>query len=85
MTSLIPDFPNSSQTLTGTVKYLGRETVTVPAGTFETCKFEEDNGALLDWRGVGNGLMIKKVENTPLGPQTFELKSGTVNGQPVKP
>jgi hypothetical protein len=83
-TSNLPGFETSSTTLTSTTKYLGRETITVPAGAFETCKFEDD-GAELDWRGVGNGLLIRNEIPGPLGVTRYELRSGTVNGQPVQP
>jgi len=84
-TSNLPNFPTSSTELTGTARYLGRQRVTVPAGTFDTCKFDEDNGGYFVWWGVGNGLMIKNELPTPLGKQTYELISGTINGQGVKP
>lgn len=47
-----------------TVNYLGQESVTVPAGTFTACKFEErfDDGSVLDtWIARGSGVLAKSV------------------------
>src|SRR3546814_16789980 len=54
---------------TSTVKhtYVARESVTVPAGTFETCHFQEDvtvSGATATtdmWVTVGSGIQIKEI------------------------
>ena len=66
---------------TDTVKYLGRETVTVPAGTFDICKFDENNGSSTVWMGarIAAYALIKN------GTITLELKTGTLNGSTIRP
>lgn len=52
-------------TFATTVSYLGQESVTVPAGTFTACKFEErfDDGSVLDtWVARGTGVLAKSVD-----------------------
>ncbi|QHS09947.1 DUF3597 domain-containing protein [Sinimarinibacterium sp. NLF-5-8] len=53
-----------------TTTYVGRETVTVPAGTFETCRFDETSviSSLSDremtetkWLAVGSGVLVRLV------------------------
>jgi hypothetical protein len=75
-----------STDLTETVTYLGRETVTVPAGTFETCKFDQ-GGVGTQWLAVGNGLAVKSFSPASEGApeSTLELQSGTFDGSPVTP
>jgi hypothetical protein len=65
--------PDTGNMITKKTTYTGRETITVPAGTFETCRFDEtitDSIVLgsittdivssgTEWFGVGNGLLIK--------------------------
>jgi hypothetical protein len=73
-------------TNTYTVRYLGRETVTVPAGTFEACKFELDNGILTSWEAVGKGITVKSLAvDTGGGTTTLTLTSGTRNGEAIRP
>ncbi|HSW09085.1 hypothetical protein [Aquabacterium sp.] len=91
MTYSIPGYPpvvnTSSSTLTETVKYVGRESVTVPAGTFEACKFErtnaEDGSLSTNWLSVGNGLPLKTVIGSGTEMMTMQATSITVNGQPL--
>jgi hypothetical protein len=69
-----------------TVKYLGHETVTVPAGTFETCKFDNENGLTTTWEAVGTGVPIKSLSTASDGTTiTLQLNSGTINGSPIRP
>ncbi len=76
-----PPLPSSMQTVstTETVTYLGRESITVPAGTFDTCKFDQD-GSETYWFNVGNGVLIRGVASDG----AMELISGTRNGQPIQ-
>jgi len=70
--------------------YLGTESITVPAGTFKTCKFSSSRtvttqaGPTSDntttWFAVGHGQLIKEVSDDT----STTLLSGTVNGKPVK-
>jgi hypothetical protein len=86
-TSTFTGLPNSVVSTTNqtqTVKYLGRETITVFGGTFDTCKFEEGGGTSNIWMGAGNaaGVMIKTVSG---GSTTLEFKVGTINGSAIRP
>lgn len=85
---------NYSATNTVKLTYLGRERITVPAGTFNTCAFEQqisgqDEDAtsfaitIKSWLSVGDGLQIK-LESTGLDHKE-ELVSARINGQPVQP
>src|SRR3546814_16470940 len=64
-------FPIPGTDTTSTVKrtYVARESVTVPAGTFETCHFQEDvtvSGATATtdmWVHVGPGIQIRSEES----------------------
>jgi hypothetical protein len=78
--------------------YVGRESVTVPAGTFETCRFDrivterfDLGGSVLEveireteWFGVGNGLLIKGETEEP-DAEIIELLSASINSVPVSP
>ncbi len=71
--------------------YLGQETVTVPAGTFEgACKFTiEDPGSPeyknTAWYAKGSGVPVKSMGATEEGSYTDELlASSHLNGQPVR-
>ena len=71
---------------TFTVKYLGHETVTVPAGTFETCKFDNENGATITWEAVNTGVPIKSQAVGSDGTTiTLVLERGTINGSAINP
>jgi hypothetical protein len=88
-TSTITGLPapvTQTTSLTDYVRYLGRETVTVPAGTFDTCKFEISGGAL-NWLSAGStpGIGVKSTSGTGANTVTTELKLGTVNGSPIHP
>jgi hypothetical protein len=84
---------------TTTIRYVGRENVTVPAGTFAACKFERletyesDTGSRPTddrtiWLGVSNGLVIREHHEIPTsGGQTAnyvtELVEAAIDGEPV--
>lgn len=64
-----------SYTMDTSLKYVGRETIMVPAGTFETCVFEhkfyvvQDDGISTNtlytrYTGVDNGIKIKEITET---------------------
>lgn len=71
-----------------TVTYAGRETVTVPAGTFETCKFYiQDTGsrfssASVIWRNVGDGIGVQTGFRDSSGSEAAvtEMLSYSING-----
>jgi hypothetical protein len=71
------------ETLTTTLTFLGTETVTVPAGTFLTCKTHElEAGATeptITWRMAGYGATVKATT----GSTTQTLSAITVNGTPL--
>ena len=83
----LPPVPPFSSVLTETVTYLGRETVTVPAGTFDTCKFDVGDELSTSWLAAGNGFVVKSF--TPAGEglaeTTLELQSATFDGSPFTP
>jgi hypothetical protein len=81
-----------------TTTYVGRETVSVPAGTFETCRFDSSVNYVLqilpgppqqtvlsskDWIGVGNGLGIKGEAGTGAATVVTVLDSASINGVTV--
>jgi hypothetical protein len=72
---------NSNQTTT--VVYQGRESVTVPAGTFDTCKFLVNN-ATTNWIAVGFGVSVKNSSTDSTGTTTSVLRTGTVNGAAIQ-
>jgi hypothetical protein len=63
-----------------------KENVTVPAGTFMTCRYKVTDSTggepNTTWLIVGKGVMAKSVAVTTEGTQTIELKSGSYNGGP---
>lgn len=78
---ITPPFTNTtSQTHT----FEAKETITVPAGTYSTCRYRVADAAGGDattsWLIVGKGIMAKSQSVTAQGTQTIELKSGTYNG-----
>jgi hypothetical protein len=64
-----------------TTKYVGQESVTVPAGTFAACKFEVSHDASPEvathWLIAGKGILVKTVES---GQTVLEATSVTLNG-----
>lgn len=85
-------FGPTSANITLKTTYLGQETITVPAGTFRTCKFQRDetisggsgsgSGTTFEWHGAGasNNVVIK-TERTDGG--ISELQSGSINNVPI--
>ncbi|WP_211242940.1 hypothetical protein [Sinimarinibacterium sp. CAU 1509] len=78
-------FPIPDQSVTTTTTYVGRETVTVPAGTFATCRFSETDATVsgstttTNWIAVDSGLLIKAVSE---GDESV-LISAKINGVAV--
>lgn len=69
---------------------LGIEPVTVPAGTFQACKFTDNSDpvqVVTEWIGVGNGITIKSSRRPPSATSDVitELVSATINGAAVTP
>lgn len=80
--------PSTQVDIAETIKYIGRESVTVPAGTFNACKFQTssstDGGAAAvttEWFAVGSGIFLKNKS----GGDESVLISASINGAPVTP
>ena len=89
VTGLPAPIPSQTTTTTSTVTYVGQEAVTVPAGTFTACKFQEvfasaPNAPTFQWISLG-GVPVKYTElDEQQGTTTFELLgTSRVNGAPV--
>jgi hypothetical protein len=80
----------SRSTLRRTTTYRGVETITVPAGTIQVCRFESETEVVLGgyevegleiiWLGVNSGVTIQEGAGDPL----TVLVSGTINGQKLE-
>jgi len=79
------DYINDSK-----ITFKGFETITVPAGTYETCKFESSNSMTMpngstnksntiSWIAVEHGFEVQSVE----GKSTTKLVEATINGTKV--
>jgi hypothetical protein len=89
----------TKNTYTKNILFSGFEAVTVPAGTFQACKFFETGtvtpsatsisiptDTLIKWVGVGNGLPIKSLTvSVSVSTVTVELTSAVINGAAVSP
>lgn len=70
---------------TASTRYAGRETVTVPAGTFDTCRFEvttsgsAGSSTVSNWVIFGKGIPVR----TTAADQTTSATAIAVNGQPL--
>lgn len=88
----IPGFPNTVNTFsdqsTETVKYVGRESLVLDTGTYNTCRYERVNtvpgrGFSTEWVLVGNGLLLKSVSVVGDVAQTMQATSIQMNGNPL--
>jgi len=75
-------------TVRSIVKYVGREIITVPAGTYETCKFETITprySITTDWLVVGPGISVQRVVRTLGSSSLYQTRATavTLNGQPL--
>ncbi|NRF67425.1 hypothetical protein HLB44_10555 [Aquincola sp. S2] len=85
----VPPMVNTSSattTTTTTTKFVGRESVTVPAGTYSACKYEstiagESGYTATSWYIDGKGIMVKFVLSGTAMPWTQEALSVKLNGQ----
>lgn len=87
--SPFPGVPGTSTTTTTTItqhiRFVGIESVTVPAGTFSACKFEDTDPAAptsltTTWLAVGHGSVVKTVGTSTAGTQTIVATSILING-----
>lgn len=72
------------------ITFVGIESVTVPAGTFQACKFTDNTDpsqVVTEWIGVGNGIALKSSQRPPSSSSdvTTELISASINGQAIRP
>lgn len=85
-TSFLP-FPSgpTTGTTTETHTFEGKETISVLAGTFNTCRYREVIGSdtTINWYIVGRGIAARSRSVTNGVTTTQELRSGTVNGGPL--
>ena len=91
-TSGIPGQPESSSTTsstsTSTFKFVGRETVTVPAGTYSTCRFEGTTSTSTSagslWFIDGKGILVKYETGDGAGGTASQLATFIeLNGQKI--
>ncbi len=71
---------------TTTWTFEAKESITVPAGTYSTCRYSATSaGNTLGktWFIVGKGMLAKSETVTTEGTQKIELKSGTFGGAPL--
>ncbi|RBP31168.1 hypothetical protein DET50_106191 [Marinobacter pelagius] len=77
--------------LESTIEYIGNETITVPAGTFEACKFvatttssdstQTNSSTAASWYNVGDGIPLRTAIVTESGEVTeVELISLSIDG-----
>ncbi len=78
--------PQQTTTLSMSVKYVGQESVTVPAGTYNACKMETtsvSNGTAsvqTSWIVVGKGIPVKTTMTGGGVNQTIQATSVKLNG-----
>jgi hypothetical protein len=78
----------TSGTSRSIIKYVGREVITVPAGTYETCKFETISprySITTEWLIAGPGISVLRVVRTLGQSSLYQTKATavTLNGQPL--
>ncbi len=66
-------------------RFVGIESVTVPAGTYSTCRFDltdpaTPNETTTQWLSVNQGVSVKQVSVTPQGTQTLNATLVQING-----
>ena len=69
-----------------TVKFVGRETITVPAGPFNACRYEEQGSgsfAVSSTTWYYRSFPIKSSVPSGSGTQLIQLKSATINGASI--
>jgi hypothetical protein len=86
-TQLAPfPLPPTTSDFVETITFEARESVSVQAGTFDTCRYryaQSDGISTLVWYIVGRGIPAKSQTTSSGRTDTQELKSGTYNGAPL--
>ena len=76
-------------TESGTWTYEGQESVTVPLGTFQACRFRTESGGsvITEWYDLKSksGLALKITTVSTEGTLVMEMTRGELNGQPLTP
>jgi hypothetical protein len=86
-------FPTTLSEVTIVTTYVGRQEITVPAGRFNTCRFELSISSIIQgqefvstdwlWFAVDDGVLVRQWNGTEDREVTYEeeLESGTLNGR----
>lgn len=81
--------PSTSTAQTATIRFVGQETVTVPAGTFVACKFMDtiNSDTTEQWFAKGSGAPIRSTSRTTEGQVvTLSMTSASrLNGAAIAP
>lgn len=67
---------------TVTITYVGQESVSVPAGSYNACKFTTSDGNT-EWYAPGSGVLVKSESVGNGGSVTLELTSAQINGAAI--
>ncbi|WP_370307417.1 hypothetical protein [Sinimarinibacterium flocculans] len=71
---------------TSQITYSGQESVTVPLGTFNACRFQENyssegtSGSITNWLAVGSGIPLRSVYDDG---EEVVTTAASINGTPV--
>ena len=85
----VPPTTNTyGSTVSETVTFAARETITVPAGTYNTCRFEfvSTSGTPVSttrWYAAGKGVLVKEVRTEGSKVQTRQATVALVNTNPI--
>lgn len=78
---------NQPSTSSQTIKFVARESITVPAGTYSACKFElsspGESGVQTTWLHNGKGVLLKTTSVIGGVTSTQQATSIKLNGQPL--
>ena len=68
-----------------TVKFVGKESITVPAGTFNACRYDTlgTSGAVTATGWYYRSIVIKSSTPSTSGTQIIQLKAATINGASI--
>lgn len=82
-TTVTPPGTSTATSTTTNVTYAGQESVTVPAGTFVTCKFQTNTGGptTTEWIIKGKGVLARSTSPSSSGEVILQLEaSSRLNG-----
>ena len=83
-----PTVTSTTQTASTTSKFVAIENITVPAGTYRACRFEESASATptsisTSWVIFGRGLLVRSEAPGASGTQVIQATSVKVNGAAI--